>query len=332
MLIDPLRPDLTPTARQPTNMKYTETNDTPNAWNRDSPYDVSGTWLNSKPYISIINQRLTGTPHLGWFEHAVQNYMLTESNEEVTCLLLGSNEGHMEIKLREMGFNGRIVASDIADKALARAKKKIEERNLTGIEHIQSDLNKKHFDREFDFIIAEGVLHHIENAEFCIAGLEKNLKPGGKLIAMEFLGPFRFQLPEVQVRWINAALSAVPRKFRPLKEGPPDGPPLLSETVHNHYVHPTVEEMLAFDPSEAVSGYKLPGLFENYFSVEMRRFAGGCLIPYMAGHFPFDDTNTSEECRSWLEILAHIEWNVAQSGVVPHEFSYWILGKKNTLE
>ena len=41
-------------------------------------------------------------------------------------------------------------------------------------------------------------------------------RPEGFLFAAEFEGPVRFQLSELQVSWINAALSILPKALRPL--------------------------------------------------------------------------------------------------------------------
>jgi 2-polyprenyl-3-methyl-5-hydroxy-6-metoxy-1,4-benzoquinol methylase len=67
---------------------------------------------------------------------------------------------------------------------------------------------RRHVNRKTtgDFIVAEGVLHHVANLEPCLRHLHELLEPDGLLIAVEFEGPFRFQLEERQVRWINAAL------------------------------------------------------------------------------------------------------------------------------
>ncbi len=52
------------------------------------------------------------------------------------------------------------------------------------------------FDEKFDFIIAEGVLHHISNIESCLLMLNGCLKDDGKMFVTEFEGPFRFHFPK----------------------------------------------------------------------------------------------------------------------------------------
>ena len=94
---------------------------------------------------------------------------------------------------------------------------------------------------------------------------------------MEFVGPFRFQLPPEQCAWINAALSVVPRRFRPAMD---DAllPPTDEDRRKVYYVPPIEGAVIATDPSEAVAGYKLPRLLAERFHIIEERPVGGGLI------------------------------------------------------
>lgn len=187
----------------------------PNPWNEDKPWNPASSWVECQPYTSIVNEHITGNPNVSWFDYVLDKYILRTGTANI--LLLGSSEGRMEIGLRERGFKGRIVATDIADKAIARARAKCRNRGFDNIEHVIADLNEQVFTEQFDFIIAEGVLHHIENIELCLENLKTCLRPRGLLFAMEWVGAFRFQFPEIQQEWINAVLALLPRKYRPVE-------------------------------------------------------------------------------------------------------------------
>ena len=92
----------------------------------------------------------------------------------------------MERLLCENGFKGEIIASDIAAKALGRAEKVAREKGYQNIKYVVADLNKDRFEGPFDFVIAEGVLHHIEKIEGCLRWLSEALTPEGYLFAAEF--------------------------------------------------------------------------------------------------------------------------------------------------
>lgn len=293
-----------------------------NPYNDDKPYDYSSSWIASKPYTNLLNERMTGLPDLHWFPWSIEKYINLGATDDKSCLILGSNEGWMEIALRQSGFKGRIVASDIADRALSRAKAKVEALGLLDIEHVKADLNVDTFPPgSFDYIVAEGVLHHIEKIDDCIRGLRAALNQGGRLIGSEFVGAYRFQFPELQVRWINAALRIVPRKYRStVGEGDQNAP----ADDAGSFAPMSVEAMLAMDPSEAVSGHLLISALRRHFEIEILKEAGGGLIMNMGGIFPFQDANTDPDCKAWLLVMAEIERLLVEQHIVPSDLVMFV--------
>ncbi len=234
-------------------------------------------------------------------------------------------------ELCHKGFEGEIIASDIADKALARAKEKASVLGYTNIKYKVADLNHDSFEGPFDFIFAEGVLHHIENIEMCLTMLNRVLAPNGKIFVQEFVGPVRFQLPEAQVRWINSALNILPKALRPFK-GDPDGhlPASVSDNSRVHYVAPTEQSIIEMDPSEALSGPRIKALFPQVFEVVEEVGLGGTLLSYMTGHFDFARANTDPNAEEWLKVLVSIENALINTGILEDEFVFYLLGKRTS--
>ncbi|MEW6287170.1 MAG: class I SAM-dependent methyltransferase [Chloroflexota bacterium] len=310
-----------------------------NPWNADEPVSYAGMWLSADECIKNIQQKISGDPNLHWLPYVIEKYLAPaigtvpskKPKKEYRCLLLGSSEGHMERMLCERGFEGEIVASDIANKALMRAKQKIEALGYGNVTYVAADLNTDTFEGQFDFIIAEGVLHHIINIESCLKMLCSILKPDGYFILVEFEGPVRFQLPEHQVRWINAALSVLPKELRPFPPGKQEPEKHLPATPREnqmlYYVPPTEADVMAFDPSEAVSGPALKRLIPQMFEIIERKGFGGTLLSYMTGHFDFKRSNADEYARSWLRILIQIENTLIQNKILDDEFVFYVLRK-----
>src|SRR5215467_2081144 len=163
----------------------------PNPWNEDESFDYSGLWLGCRTVRRHVNRKVTGDPELDWFAAALARRFGAalgrtagrKSPREHRCLMLGAGEGRRVLELCNAGFAGEIVATDIADKALARA-----ERSLAGFPNVRfvlADLNEHRFAGTFDFVVAEGVLHHVENIEPCLRHLHDLLEPDGVLVAVE---------------------------------------------------------------------------------------------------------------------------------------------------
>ncbi|MBE7386049.1 MAG: methyltransferase domain-containing protein [Leptolyngbya sp. SIO1E4] len=307
-----------------------------NPWNADEAVTYDGIWLGCNECAKNIQRKVTGDENTHWLSYTIQNYLAEAigkkpSNKAQTsyrCLILGANEGWIERELCKNGFSGEIIASDIADKALSRAAEKSQELGYKNVKYIVADLNGdlEEFDGMFDFIIFEGVLHHIENIENCLQILKSKLVNGGLMFGVEHHGPFRFQLPDYQVRWINAALAVLPKTLRPFprnQEG--NYPATPQENMRIFYVPPSEEAIRAWDPSEAISGFKLQDLFSETFEVLERRGFGGTILSYMSGHFDFKRANQDDFANSWLKILMQIEDTLIQTGLLDDEFIFWTL-------
>jgi SAM-dependent methyltransferase len=301
-----------------------------NPWNREEPYDYSSSWVRVSRYIKVINQRITGDPDVGWIEYSARKYLNVANSTDKSCLVLGSNEGDAVVMLRTFGFQGRIVASDIAEKALARSAEKMARLGLTDIHHILADLNSHVFDEKFDYILAEGVLHHVAFIERCAESLRDALKPGGLLIAMEFVGALRFQFSDLHQQWINAALAAIPRKYRPVaRDHAGDYPATAEERARVYYVTPSIEAMMAFDPSEAVSGHKIDHVFKVVFDLVEEKNGGGNIVMNITGHFPFELAAEDEECGRWLDVIAGIEGALIDSGILASDLKLYCFRNPN---
>jgi len=211
-------------------------------------------WIGSTECVKRIQQKISGDERVPWLQYVMNTYMAPalgraetrRPRESYRCLLLGSNEGHMERTLAENGFRGEIVATDIAEKALARARPKSDALGLTNIRHVQMDLNTDSIEGPFDFVIAEGVLHHLVNVERCLRQVDSALRDDGVFVMVEFEGAVRFQLPDLQLRWINAALNVLPKALRPFPQAPePESPATGEENARVYHPRPPTGTILS---------------------------------------------------------------------------------------
>src|SRR5438105_12424140 len=115
--------------------------------------------------------------------------------------------------------------------------------------------------------------------------LQGRMRPGAFLFAVEFEGPFRFQLSELQVRWINLALRLMPRPLRPLpRDDRGHFPATDAENLSILYAPSPPDAIAQFDSTDAYSGLALKWLLPQRFDVVERKGFGGTLLSYMAAH------------------------------------------------
>lgn len=80
---------------------------------------------------------------------------------------------------------GSVLGSDICESFIDEARRRFSSPNL---EYLAFDFNRPDLlrGRQFDFIVGNGILHHLYyNLDDVFEGFKKLMKPGGKLIFME---------------------------------------------------------------------------------------------------------------------------------------------------
>lgn len=121
----------------------------------------------------------------------------------------------------------------------------------------------------YDVVFAKSSLHHIENLEHAFRQIGQCLKPGGKLVTIDFFGPTRFQWTEQQLKirsWFWR--ERVPSELRKDVQGRE-----IPEVSR-----PDVDAMIAMDPSEAVRSGELYPLLKQHFTLTHDAELGGGLV------------------------------------------------------
>src|SRR5882762_3149801 len=86
-----------------------------------------------------------------------------------------------------VGAKGSVVAEDIQDDFLAKARTKVESEKLSNVTFIKgSETDPLLPDGGVDVALALDSYHHYDYPEKMLAGIRKGLKPGGKLVIVEF--------------------------------------------------------------------------------------------------------------------------------------------------
>jgi ubiquinone/menaquinone biosynthesis C-methylase UbiE len=106
----------------------------------------------------------------------------------MTVADVGTGVGHLLPFLsRRVGEKGHVIAEDIFDDFLAAAKQVTASGKLANVTFVKGEeTDPKLPEAGVDMVLAFDVYHHFDYPEKMLAGIHKALRPGGKLVIVEY--------------------------------------------------------------------------------------------------------------------------------------------------
>jgi SAM-dependent methyltransferase len=201
---------------------------------------------------------------------------------------------------------------DITPEILELAREGAARRGLGNLTFYQGDFNRLELDpRSFDVVVGLGSIHHVEALEHFWSVVRAALRPGGVVLAQEYVGPNRLQWNEAQVREGTRVLAElVPAEHKP---------------DHALVAPVPLEVMLAGDPSEAVRSRDiLPTCKDGGFRIEAYVGAGCALLqPVLMNQVhTFDPRNWEHNHR--LMTLFREEDRLMRAGILGDDFAMFV--------
>ena len=239
-----------------------------------SAFDPSANQHSNWWLIPVIRERwnylISGDPQINYKQYLINN-LLGEA-DQLRLLSLGSGSGGHEMELAaHPGFHD-ITCIDIAQNRVDEAQQEAAKRGLKNIRFICIDFNTYEFPAEsFDLVLFNSSLHHFNHVESLLKErIKRTLKPGGKLIINEYVGPTRLQFPRQQRKAINQALKLVPDKYKIRFQ---------TNLVKRRFYGPGLIRMILADPSECIdSSSILPAVHTHYRTIIERPYGGNILM------------------------------------------------------
>ena len=226
---------------------------------------------------------------------------------------LGCGFGALERGLAAQGIITEIDAYDFAPAAIAEAKRLAATAGLSGLRYHVADLDNEmdRLPRGADVVFAHSSVHHVTKLEELFAAVADMLKPGGIFHLNEFVGPTRFQWTDAQIAAVNDFLESLPPRLRRLPSGQPR--PLQTR--------PSVADMIAADPSEAVRSAEIVPLLSQYFDILEVRELGGALLHLGLADIAQNFNPESAEDQAVLETFFAAEDRAMRDGTVGSDFA-----------
>lgn len=185
------------------------------------------------------------------------------------ALSLCSGDGGFEQLLLSSGIFTHLTGIDFSPARVELAMQNRGEHE-SRLSFFVGDVNSGDFgEQTYDVVFAKAALHHVEQLETLFEGIRRCLRPGGKLVTLDFFGPTRFQWTDAQLEATNHFLATgIPDSLLEKRDG----------SFHRHMARPAVADMISMDPTEAVRSGELHALLKSNFSIEHDLELGGTLL------------------------------------------------------
>ncbi len=164
-----------------------------------------------------LNRFLSARTDIGWRKKAIR--MLKKDNPQ-HILDVATGTGDMALLAYKMLRPKQITGIDISEGMLELGRKKVEKEQLGDKIHLQSGDSETimYGENTFDAVMVAFGVRNFENLENGLAEMLRVLKPGGRLIVLEFSKPRRRAVKSFYNLYMGIVAPQVARWFRQNKE------------------------------------------------------------------------------------------------------------------
>lgn len=237
-----------------------------NYWENNPRAGIASQWVKNPVIAETVYKRMSkGKTTKYWIDWLVKDFFADRKFESL--LSIGCGIGNHEILLAKLGLVNQIDAFDFSENSLMIAK---EEARTAGVKinFYQDNFNEfiLQEEKKYDLVFCSGSLHHVKEIERLLSIIQNCLSSEGYFIVNEYVGDCYNIYNQRQVKLINQLYNCFPDSLR-------------SGTLER-FDNPTIQQVFAADPSEAVRSKLIIPLLEAYFDVEFfQPYGGGILHP-----------------------------------------------------
>jgi SAM-dependent methyltransferase len=274
-------------------------------------------WTNNEIIARHIYRLISGGSEEHWLKWFFTDYIDESTNFEKS-LSICCGDGAHELALADTGRVRFIRGFDISEGAIAQAKSRFEKARIPKSSYCLevADANNLQLEDRVDLILSAGALHHTTNLEGLLSKLSQMLGDRGYFVAVEYVGPNRFQWTDKQLNLINGILRQLDPRY-------------LKDNTQTDLVRPAIENMLRFDPSEAVRSEDILRLLPDYFTIEYLRNFNGTLMHQLHPLLNPELTNAnSPDFDDIVRMILGKEDDLIRRGVLPSDFVFAICRNK----
>jgi demethylmenaquinone methyltransferase/2-methoxy-6-polyprenyl-1,4-benzoquinol methylase len=188
----------------------------------------------------LMNDLMSGGVHRIWKRFTIELSGVRKGN---SVLDIAGGTGDLAARFAQLvGSEGRVVLADINDSMLQVGRDKLLDQGIQGnIEYVQADAQHLPFpDNSFDCITIAFGLRNVTDMDLALRSMLRVLKPGGRLLVLEFSKPQNALLSKA---YDNYSFHVLPVMGR-LVANDSDSYQYLAESIRKHPDQDTLRDMM----------------------------------------------------------------------------------------
>ncbi|WP_372861917.1 bifunctional demethylmenaquinone methyltransferase/2-methoxy-6-polyprenyl-1,4-benzoquinol methylase UbiE [Spongiibacter sp.] len=201
---------------------------------------VAGVFHSVAGKYDLMNDLMSGGIHRLWKRFTIELSGVRRGN---AVLDIAGGTGDLAAKFsRIVGSEGKVVLADINDSMLKVGREKLTNRGIVGnIEYVQANAECLPFpDNSFDCITIAFGLRNVTDKDAALRSMLRVLKPGGRLLVLEFSKPTNELMSKVYDRY---SFDILPRMGK-LITNDEDSYRYLAESIRMHPDQETLKAMM----------------------------------------------------------------------------------------
>lgn len=202
---------------------------------------VAGVFHSVAAKYDIMNDLMSAGVHRIWKRFTIE---LSGVRRGHSVLDIAGGTGDLAAKFSKLvGPEGRVVLADINESMLRVGRDKLTDRGIVGnIEYAQANAEALPFpDNSFDCITIAFGLRNVTDKDKALRSMLRVLKPGGRLLVLEFSKPRNELLSKAYDRYSFSVLPAMGK----LITNDADSYRYLAESIRMHPDQETLKEMMS---------------------------------------------------------------------------------------
>lgn len=241
---------------------------------------------------SLVGQADLSVMH-GAFHYRIRDHFGNKTG--LKAISVGCGMGAKELWLMQLANIARFDLYDISPVNIEMGKAEAERQGVSSkTNYFVADAFEAAAETDYDLVYWNNSLHHMPDVVAAVRWSKERLKVGGLFAMDDFVGPDRFQWTNENLAWANKVRSALSDR---LLASPYEPGVVLPRAC----TKPTIEEIMAADPSEAMdSGRILAAVRSAFPGVEIIP-TGGALY-----HLALNDIFCNFETEGDLACLRQI--------------------------